>query len=111
MKIIAYMKSFCGWSRGVRAVFDKYGLEYENRDIAENPEYRAEMIEKSGQKLSPSVEIDGVMLANISGEQLEDYLLTKKLVQPNDASVDVPLNAGCSPEEHAKRRREKASDI
>ena len=34
--IIAYMKPVCGWSNGVRAIFAKYGLEYEDRDIINN---------------------------------------------------------------------------
>ena len=106
MTIIAYLKSYCGWSRGIRAVFDKYQLEYEERDIAENLQYRAEMIAKSGQERSPSVEIDGVMLGNISGKELEDYLLSNQLVQPNDKQNSVPIDRGCSPEEHARQNRE-----
>ena len=35
-KIVGYMKPSCGWSRGVRAVFDKYGLEYDDLDIINN---------------------------------------------------------------------------
>ena len=33
------------------------------------------MVTKSGQPLSPCVEIDGEMLADIDGQELEDYLL------------------------------------
>ena len=36
-KIIGYMKPTCGWSQGVRAVLQKYELEYEDRDINNNP--------------------------------------------------------------------------
>ena len=32
-KITGYMKPTCGWSQGVRAVLQKYNLEYEDRDI------------------------------------------------------------------------------
>ena len=48
---------------GVRAIMDKYSLEYTDLDIINNPEIYAEMVEKSGQPLSPCVEIDGIMLA------------------------------------------------
>ena len=67
-KIIAYLKPSCGWSNGVRAVLKKYDLPYEDRDIINDPLQRQEMIEKSGQMLSPCVEIDSHMLADVSGE-------------------------------------------
>jgi hypothetical protein len=31
--IAAYLKSTCGWSQGIRAIFEKYQLAYEDRDI------------------------------------------------------------------------------
>lgn len=95
MKIIAYLKPSCGWSRGVRAVLAKYDLAYEDRDIINEPSQREEMVRKSGQQLSPCVEVDGTMLADISGEELEQYLLSKQLVQPRASSTDVPLDQGC----------------
>ncbi|MEC7235090.1 MAG: glutaredoxin, partial [Verrucomicrobiota bacterium] len=55
MKIIAYLKPTCGWSMGVRAIMKKYGLEYEDRDIINDSAQYAEMVEKSGQPLSPCV--------------------------------------------------------
>ena len=72
-KIIAYLKPTCGWSQGVRAVLRKYDLPFEDRDIINDPLQRQEMIEKSGQMLSPCVEINGQMLADISGEEVEAY--------------------------------------
>ena len=99
--IVAYLKPWCGWSNGVRAVMKKYDLPFEDRDIINNPNDRAEMIEKSGQTLSPCVEINGNMLPDISGEEVEHYLLANSLVSNSDAPVDVPLNAPCSDEEHA----------
>src|SRR5438094_10140273 len=65
--IIAYLKPSCGWSNGVRAVLKKYDLPYEDRDIINDPAQRQEMIEKSGQMLSPCVEIDGRLLVDITG--------------------------------------------
>jgi glutaredoxin len=70
-KIIAYLKPSCGWSQGVRAVLRKYDLPFEDRDIINDPVQRQEMIEKSGQMLSPCVEVNGQMLADISGEEVE----------------------------------------
>lgn len=102
MKIKAYLKPSCGWSNGVRAILRKYGLDYEDIDIINQRENYAEMVRKSGQPLSPCVEIDGVMLADVSGEEVENYLLSNDLVKPAAIGTDVPTNAGCSDEEHAK---------
>ena len=94
-KIIAYLKPTCGWSNGVRATLRKYDLTYEDRDIINDPAQREEMIRKSGQPLSPCVEINGKMLPDISGEEVEAYLLAHGLVRPNDRQADAPVNQGC----------------
>lgn len=99
MTIKAWLKPHCGWSNGVRAIFRKYDLNYEDIDIINNPENYAEMVEKSGQTLSPCVEVDGVLLADVSGEEVENYLLSNQLVSPNDIAPDSPTNAPCPGEE------------
>lgn len=78
--IVAYLKPVCGWSNGVRAVMNKYGLTYEDKDIINNPINYQEMVMKSGQPLSPCVVIDGELLADVGGEEVEAYLLSKGLV-------------------------------
>lgn len=97
-KIIAYLKPSCGWSQGVRAVMKKYDLPFEDRDIINDPMQRQEMIEKSGQMLSPCVEVDGKMLADISGEEVESYLLANQLIAENDRVPDAPINQPCAHE-------------
>ena len=97
-KIIAYLKPSCGWSNGVRAVLRKYDLPYEDRDIINDPVQRQEMIEKSGQMLSPCVEINGHMLPDISGEEVEAWMLANKVVAPNDRQADAPTNQPCAHE-------------
>jgi monothiol glutaredoxin len=98
-KIIAYLKPTCGWSQGVRAIMRKYDLPFEDRDIINNPAQRQEMIEKSGQMLSPCVEVNGEMLPDISGEEVEAYLLANKLVAPNAVEPDAPTNQACATHE------------
>jgi glutaredoxin len=97
-KIIAYLKPTCGWSQGVRAVMSKYDLPFEDRDIINDPTQRQEMIEKSGQMLSPCVEINGRMLADVSGEEVEAYLLANNLASPNARQADAPTNQPCAHE-------------
>ena len=104
MNIKAYLKPTCGWSMGVRAIFKKYDLPYEDIDIINVPENYQEMVQKSGQPLSPCVEIDGIMLADVSGEEVENYLLANDLVKPTESQNDVPINQPCTDEEHARMR-------
>jgi monothiol glutaredoxin len=99
-KIIAYLKPVCGWSNGVRAILKKYDLPYEDRDIINDPAQRAEMVEKSGQMLSPCVEINGHMLPDISGDEVEAWMLANNIVTPNDLVPEAPTNESCSKHTH-----------
>ena len=97
-KIIAYMKPSCGWSEGVRAVMRKYDLPFEDRDIINDPEQRQEMIQKTGQMLQPSVEINGNRLADVSGDEVEAYMLANKIVEDTKREADAPTNQPCENE-------------
>ena len=109
--IVAYLKTTCGWSEGVRAIMRKYDLPYEEKDIIRNPALRWEMEQKSGQSLSPCVEVNGVMLADVSGAEVEAYLLEKGLVQPNEVSPDAPTDSSCTDEQHEAMRRAAAGSV
>ena len=103
-EITAYLKTWCGWSEGVRAIFRKYELPFEEKDIIKNPAFRWEMEQKSGQDKQPTLEINGTMLADISGEELEAWMLQNGVVAPNDAQTNVPLNSPCTDAEHDAMR-------
>ncbi len=85
---------------------EKYQLPFEDRDIWNDMNQRVEMIQKSGQELSPCVEINGHMLADVSGDEVEAWMLKEKLVQAGGGQVAVPTDRGCSDEEHAAQRGE-----
>ena len=95
-KVSAYLKPTCGWSQGVRAVLHKYDLPFEDRDVINDPAQRQEMNEKSGQPLSPCVEVNGHMLADVSGSEVEAYLVEQRLVEPSDRPLDVPIDEPCA---------------
>jgi monothiol glutaredoxin len=48
--------------------------------------------------LSPCVEINGQMLPDISGEEVEAWMLQNKLVEPNVKPADAPTNQPCAHE-------------
>ena len=100
VKIVAYLKPTCGWSNGVRAIMDKYSLEYDDKDVINSQENYQEMVEKSGQPLSPCVEVNGKMLADVSGDEVEEYLIKNKLVKKVEKELDVKTGSGCDHRMH-----------
>ena len=78
--IKAYLNPYCPWSPGVRTVLDNAGLAYDILDITQDREAYAHMVEKSRQYSSPCVEVDGHMLADVGGEEVEAWLRQHGLV-------------------------------
>lgn len=110
LRITCYLKTYCGWSEGVRAIMRKYDLGYEEKDIIQNPAFRWEMEQKSGQPLSPCVVVNEVMLADVSGEEVEQYLLEQGLVSDSGREADAPTNSSCTDEQHAAMERGEIPD-
>jgi len=112
LNIVAYLKTFCGWSEGVRAVMRKYDLAYEEKDIIKNPAFRWEMEQKSGQPLSPCVEVNGTMLADVSGEEVEQWMIENGLLESSSEEADSPTNSACTDAQHeAMARGEDPSKV
>lgn len=74
--IIFYSKVGCPWCDEARAYLKNKGLEYEEKEVRSNPEYMQEMIDHSGQEKAPTFVIDGVVLADASAKELDDFLAT-----------------------------------
>ena len=106
IEITAYLKTFCGWSEGVRAIFRKYDLDFEEKDIIKNPAFRWEMEQKSGQPLSPCVVVNGTMLPDVSGEEVEAWMIENGLLEKSSVSPDAPIDSACTDEQHAAMEAE-----
>ncbi|MEM6912027.1 MAG: glutaredoxin [Verrucomicrobiota bacterium] len=104
-QITAYLKTYCGWSEGVRAIFRKYELPFEEKDIIQNPAFRWEMEQKSGQPLSPCVLVDGQMLADVSGDEVESWMIENGYLQKSEEAADAPTGSSCTDEEHEAMAR------
>ena len=68
-KVTAYLKEQCGWSKGVRSVLDKYNLIYEEKTLNSAENYQ-EMIQLSNQTQQPTLQIEDVVLADVSGSEI-----------------------------------------
>ena len=57
-------------------------LDYEDRDIINTENNYREMVQKTRQPYQPCVQIDDVMLADVSGDEVEHYLVSRGLSHP-----------------------------
>ncbi|MEO2005517.1 MAG: glutaredoxin [Candidatus Poribacteria bacterium] len=94
--ITAWMKPTCGWSNGVRAVLAKYDLSYEDRDIINVPANYREMVNITGQGMQPSLRVGDTVLADVSGEEVEQWLIDSKVVAPLATDDETPIDEGCA---------------
>ena len=73
-KIIAYLNPMCPWARGVVHFLQANNFEFDYRDVIRDADAYGEMVSKSGQHSSPCVEIDGHMLADVGGDEVEVWM-------------------------------------
>ncbi len=100
-KVTAYLKEECGWSRGIRSVLEKYGFLFEEKQV-HIPENYQEMILKSGQNMQPTLIVDDIVLSDVSGEELESFLLSNRYIQSKiDQTDGIEINVSCTEEEEA----------
>jgi monothiol glutaredoxin len=72
--MIIYVKSHCSWCVDALAWLDSHGYRYEVREVLEDPASYARMREISGQSLTPTMEVDGKVLADFDTDQLSRFL-------------------------------------
>jgi glutaredoxin len=79
--IIIYTKRGCPWCTGVLDLFDEKGLkagtDYEEREVLRNPAYMDELVAKSAQRKTPTLDIDGEIIADSDRDQVAAYLKAK----------------------------------
>jgi monothiol glutaredoxin len=79
--IVAYLNPMCPWSPGVVQVLKGHGFAFEVRDVIRDPQAYREMVSKSGQHSSPCVEVDGQMLADVGGDEVEAWMRQKGYIR------------------------------
>ena len=69
-----YIKSFCPWCKEALAWLEQHGYRCEVREVLQDPEAMARMREISGQSLTPTLEVEGKVLADFDTGQLSEFL-------------------------------------
>ena len=102
-KVTAYLKEECGWSRGVRSILSKYNMSYEEKTLNLADNYQ-EMIQLSNQTQQPTLLIDDIVLADVSGLEVEKFLLTNKYIKEIIPQHDgIEIDASCTDEEESAK--------
>ena len=79
MHIILYTKTGCGWCDEVRDLLEEKKVEFEERNVYEKPEYFEELVLKSKQTMTPTLDIDGEIIADTDAGEVSGYLQRKGL--------------------------------
>ncbi len=74
MKITVYKKAGCPWAAAIIGFLNELSVPYEVRNVTTHPNYAKEVEKKSSKCISPTLDIDGTILADASVEDLAKVL-------------------------------------
>ena len=80
MLLIVYTKLGCPWCREVIAFMKEKNVPFEEREVRGNKEWFGEMVKKSGQEKTPTLDLDGAILADTDVAAVELWLKEKKVI-------------------------------
>ena len=72
-RIRLFIKPYCGWCHKAVRWLDDEGVDYEKVDVMADEAAYDDMIQLSGQDLTPVLDADGKILADFGPEQLADF--------------------------------------
>jgi glutaredoxin 3 len=76
-----YIKPSCPWCIDALRYLDEKGFQYEKIDVLKSRAAYDEMIALSGQSLTPTMQVDGKVLADFGVDELVPFL-AKHGIQP-----------------------------
>lgn len=79
MNIIIYTKTGCPWCHDVLELLREKKVPFEEREVLGNKTYFKELLNKSGQSKTPTLDIDKFILADSDKDQVYQYLSDKGL--------------------------------
>lgn len=73
-KLKLYVKTWCPWCVTAQDYLDRRGYKYELIDVEADPADYAEMIKISGQRRTPTLDVEGTILPDFGPDELEVFL-------------------------------------
>ena len=73
MKIRLFIKPYCPWCHKAQHWLDERGVKYETLDVISDSKAFTEMVNLTGQRFAPVIEVDGQILADFGPEELAKF--------------------------------------
>ena len=73
-KVTIYTTNVCPWCHKAKDFFDENGIKYSEKNVQQNREYQAELLEKSGQLGVPVIIVDDETVIGFNKERLKKIL-------------------------------------
>ena len=73
MKIRLFIKPYCGWCQKAMRWLDARDIKYETLDVIADSKALTEMVNLTGQRMAPVIDVDGQILADFGPEELEKF--------------------------------------
>jgi glutaredoxin 3 len=68
-----FIKPWCGWCHEAMDWLNQRGIKYEILDVTTDAAARQEMLQLTNQTLTPTIDVDGEILADFGTDQLEEF--------------------------------------
>lgn len=81
MDIIVYTKTGCPWCAEVLEFLKDKKIEFEEREVLQNLRFMEELAQKSGQNKTPTLDVDGEILADTDVRVVENFLKEKGVLE------------------------------
>jgi glutaredoxin-like YruB-family protein len=73
-KVIVYSADWCAFCHAAKGYFTQKGVQYEERNVEQKPEYAVESVQKSGQRGIPVIDIDGKVIVGFDRPAIDAAL-------------------------------------
>lgn len=73
-KVIEYGTERCPWCKRAKEFFDENEIKYKYVDVGKDRQAAMEMIEKTGQRGVPVIEIDGEFIVGFDEKKIKEKL-------------------------------------
>ncbi|MDG1889856.1 MAG: glutaredoxin family protein [Verrucomicrobiota bacterium] len=71
LNIRLFIKSYCGWCHEAVDWLESRGLNFESIEVISNPNGMHELVKLTGRDMTPSIEVNGEVLADFGVDELE----------------------------------------
>jgi len=68
-----FIKPYCPWCHKAVAWLDAHEVQYETFDVIADSKAMTEMVNVSGQRFAPVIDVDGEILANFGPDDLAKF--------------------------------------